>query len=85
MFIRGALLNAMTGEDYNNIAGIQCRGCGWRKLLPLPWPSGEINGGPLPPAGPRCGRCSSTTFAWRRFLTVAEGDAWVAENIVSGV
>ena len=28
---------------------------------------------------------NSTTFAWRRFLTAAEGDAWVAENIVSGV
>ena len=79
MFIRGALLNAMTGDGYNNIAGIQCRGCGWRRLLPLQWPPGEINGGPLPPAGPRCGICNSTTFAWRRFLTVAEGDAWVAE------
>ena len=80
VFFRGALLIAMTGDAYQ-IAGIQCRSCGRRALLPLYHGLGEINGSQSPSAGQRCGNCGSTTFAWRRFVTLAEGDVWLAESV----
>ena len=76
-----AVFIAAMKDDGHHIAGIQCRGCGRRALMPLHRGPGEINGSQLPLTSQRCGSCGSTTLAWRRFVTLAEGDAWAAESV----
>jgi hypothetical protein len=73
---RARLLVGMA--DAPELAGIECRACGRRALVPLDRQAGGLNGSAWPVFGRQCQGCGSSALAWRRFATLAEVDAWAA-------
>jgi hypothetical protein len=62
--------------DAPELAGIECRACGRRALVPLDRQAAGLNGSAWPVFGRQCQGCDSTALAWRLFTTLAEVNAW---------
>ena len=65
--------NANTTE----LAGIECRACGRRTLVPLDWQNSGLNGSAWPVFGRHCQGCDSADIVWQRFTNLSEINAWM--------
>ena len=59
------------------LAGIECRACGRRTLMPFDRRVAGLNGSAWPVFGRQCQGCDSADIVWRRFTTLAEVNAWM--------
>ena len=71
----GAPTRRMTNTT--ELAGIECRACGRRTLVPFDGRVAGLNGSARPVFGLQCQGCDSTDIVWRRFITLAELNAWM--------